>query len=100
MGPSAAEQHQDGAVHLRCTGDHVLDVVSVAGAVDVGVVAVGRFVFNVGGADGDAACFLFRCCIDLVIGFGLAAKLGRQYRGDGRCQRGLAMVNVANRAQR
>ena len=30
--------HQDRAVHLGGTGDHVLDVVGVAGAVDVGVV--------------------------------------------------------------
>jgi hypothetical protein len=31
---------QDRAVHLRRTGDHVLHIVGVAGAVDVGVVAV------------------------------------------------------------
>ena len=31
--------HEDGAVHLGGAGDHVLDVVRVAGAVDVGVVA-------------------------------------------------------------
>src|SRR5262249_5935102 len=31
--------HQDGRVHLGGPGDHVLDVVGVAGAVDVGVVA-------------------------------------------------------------
>jgi hypothetical protein len=42
----------------------------VAGAVDVGVVAVGRLVLNVGGVDGDAARFFFRSCVDLVIGFG------------------------------
>src|SRR3990167_5679130 len=56
--------HQDGAVHLGGTGDHVLDVVGVAGAVDVGVVAVGRFVFHVGGVDGDAACFFFGSRVD------------------------------------
>ena len=33
--------HQDRAVHLRGAGDHVLDVVGVAGAVDVRVVALG-----------------------------------------------------------
>jgi hypothetical protein len=31
--------HQDRTVHLRRTGDHVLHVVGVAGAVDVRVVA-------------------------------------------------------------
>ena len=30
--------HQDGAVHLGGTGDHVLDVVGVTGAIHVGVV--------------------------------------------------------------
>ncbi len=44
---------EDGAVHLGGAGDHVLDVVGVAGAVDVGVVAVGRLVLDVGHGDGD-----------------------------------------------
>ena len=34
--------HEDRTVHLRRTGDHVLDVVGVAGTVDVRVVAVRR----------------------------------------------------------
>ena len=36
-------------------------------AVNVGVVAVGRFVFHVGGVDGDAARLFFRRCVDLVV---------------------------------
>ena len=52
---------QDGAVHLGGTGDHVFDVVGVARAVNVGVVTVGGFVFDVRGVDGDAACLFFRC---------------------------------------
>ena len=40
---------QDRAVHLGGAGDHVLDVVGVAGAVDVGVVAVGGLVLDVRG---------------------------------------------------
>src|SRR5260221_7154517 len=40
---------QDGAVHLGGTGDHVFDIVGVAGAVDVGVVAGGGVVFVLGG---------------------------------------------------
>jgi hypothetical protein len=90
--------HQDGAVHLGGAGDHVLDVVGVARAVHVGVVAVGRLVFHVRGVDRDAACLLFGRRIDLVVGLGLAAELGRQHRRDGRRQRGLAMVHVADRA--
>ena len=42
-----AADDQDRAVHLRRAGDHVLDVVGVARAVDVRVVPVGRAVFDV-----------------------------------------------------
>ena len=44
---------EDGAVHLGGAGDHVLDVVGVAGAVDVGVVPIRRLVLDVGHGDGD-----------------------------------------------
>ena len=88
---------QDGAVHLRGAGDHVLDVVGVPRAVDVGVVPLGRLVFHVRGGDGDAARLLFRGGVDLVVGFELAAKLGRHHLGDRRRQRGLAVIDVTNR---
>ena len=42
------------------TGDHVLHVVGVTGAVNVGVVTNSGIVFNVRGVDGDAAGFFFR----------------------------------------
>ena len=58
--------HEDRAVHLRRTGDHVLDVVGVAGTVDVRVVAVGRLVLDVRDGDRDAARLLFRRLVDLV----------------------------------
>ena len=57
---------QDGAVHLGGTGDHVLDVVGVAGAVDVGVVPVLGLVLHVGGGDGDTALALFGSVVDGV----------------------------------
>ena len=89
---------QDRAVHLGRTSDHVLDIVGVAGAVNVRVVAVGGLVLDVGGVDGDAAGLFFRRCVDLVVGLGLAAELGRQHGRDRRRQRGLAVVDVTNRA--
>jgi len=59
-------------------GDHVLDVVGVAGHVDVRVVAVGRLVLDVGDRDGDAALLLFGRLVDLVEGvnevFGLVSE--------------------------
>jgi hypothetical protein len=46
----------------------------VTGAVDVGVVPVGGFVFDVGGVDGDAARLFLRRGVDLVVGLGLTAE--------------------------
>src|SRR5574343_661189 len=89
---------EDGAVHLGSTGNHVLDVVGVPRAIDVGVVTVGGFVFDVGGIDGDTAGLFFRRSIDFVVLLGGAAELGRQHSGDCSGQRGLAVVNVTNRA--
>lgn len=43
-------------VHLRGSGDHVLDIVSVAGAVHVGVVPARCLVLHVSGVDCDLAC--------------------------------------------
>jgi hypothetical protein len=90
--------HQDRAVHLRRTGDHVLHVVGVPRAVHVRVVPVGRLVLDVRGVDRDAARLLFGRRVDLVVGLGLAAELGRQHRRDRRRQRRLAVVHVTNRA--
>ena len=77
IGPSAAD-HQDRAVHLRGTGDHVLDVVGVPRAVDVRVVTVGRLVLDVRRVDRDAARLLFRRRVDLVVRLRLAAELLRR----------------------
>jgi len=90
--------HQDRAVHLGRAGDHVLDVVGVAGAVDVGVVAVLGLVLDVRGIDGDAALAFFGSVVDFTVGLGnRAAGLG-EHGGDGRRQGGLAMIHVTNGA--
>jgi len=83
---------------LRGAGDHVFDVVSMAGAVNVGVVAVGGFVFDVGGGDGDATGFFFGGGVDLVVGFGFTTKFFRLDDGQRRGQRCFAMVYVADGA--
>ena len=89
--------HQDRAVHLRRAGDHVLHIIGVAGAVDMGVMAVLRLIFDMRRRNRDAARLLFRRLVDLVIGRkGRAARL-RQNLGDRRRQRRLAMVDVPNR---
>src|SRR3954454_16076764 len=87
---------EDGAVHLRGAGDHVLDVVGVPRAVDVRVVALVGLVLDVRSRDRDAALLLLRSVVDLVERAGLAAvRLGEDLR-DRRGQRRLAMVDVTD----
>ncbi len=90
--------HQDTAVHLGGAGDHVLDVVGVAGAVHVGVVAGGGFVFDVGGGDGDATFLFFGSLVDFVERHELAVAAQTGHLGDGGGQSGLAVVDVADGA--
>ena len=97
-GAVGAGDHQDGAVHLGSAGDHVLDVVGVAGAVHVGVVAVFGFVFDGGGVDGDAAGALLRGRVNLVVLLGGAVAEGGESHGEGGGEGGLAVVHVPNGA--
>ena len=90
--------HQDRAVHLRGAGDHVLDVVGMARAIDVRVMALVGFVFDVRGGDGDAARLLFRRLVDLVVGGKFRLTFFRQDLGDRRRQRRLAVIDVTDRA--
>ena len=63
-GAVGGSDNQDGTVHLSSAGDHVLDVVGVARAVNVSIVTVCSLILNMCGVDGDAAFSLFRCFID------------------------------------
>ena len=89
---------EDRAVHLGGAGDHVLHIVGVAGAVDVGVVAVRRLVFDVRRRDRDAARLLFRRLVDLVIGRERRTACFRQNLRDRCRQRRLAVIDVTDRA--
>ena len=90
--------HQDRTVHLGGAGDHVLDVVGVAGGVDVRVVTLLGLVLHVGDVDRDTALLLFRSLVDVVEGRDLVqvGELVVQNLGDSRGQRGLAVVNVTD----
>ena len=89
---------QDGAVHLRRAGDHVLHVVGVAGAIDVRVVALVALIFHVRGVDRDAALFFFRRVIDRIVGARFGHALLGENGGDRGGESGLAVVNVTDRA--
>src|ERR1700733_15191808 len=92
--------HQDRAVHLGGTGDHVLDVVSVTRAVDVRVVALVGLVLDVGDGDRDAALLLLLGVVDLVerregVHVGILVV---QHPGDRRGQGRLAVVDMTDGA--
>src|SRR3954468_14418190 len=95
--------HEDGAVHLRRAGDHVLDVVGVARAVDVRVVPVRSRVLDVAGRDRQdlrritTALRLGRLG-DLVVRHELGPALVRGDLGQRRREGGLAVVDVADGA--
>ena len=59
--------NQDRAVHLRSAGDHVLDIVGVAGAVNVRIVTLLGLILDVRGVDRDSTRLLFRRLVDLVV---------------------------------
>ncbi len=75
---------QDRAVHLGRARDHVLDVVSVAGAIDMRVVTRIGLVLKVRDVDRNAALFLFRSVVDRIIGARLGKALFSKDRGDRR----------------
>src|SRR5690606_1336927 len=95
---------ENGAIHLRGAGNHVLHVVGVAWAVDVRIVTVRRRVFDVRGGDRQnlrrvATALRFRSLGNLIVGNRgrSPAAVGRDFRQ--RCrQRGLAVVNVSDRS--
>ena len=91
---------QDRAVHLGGAGDHVLDEVGVARAVDVGVVPLVGFVLDVRHGDGHGLGFVADRAALGDIGIGLEARqaLGGLHRQDGARGGRLAVIDVTDRA--
>ena len=96
-GAIGSSDNQDSAIHLRSTGDHVLNVVSMAGAVHVCIVALVGLILNVSGVDCDTTLSLFRSLIDICIVLELCIALVCKVLGDSCGQSGLTMVNMADR---
>src|SRR5262250_60674 len=87
---------QNCSIHLRRSGDHILDVVGMSGAVDVRVVALGSLIFYVGYIDRNAPLSFFRRLIDLVVGHELSSAALFQYLGNRGSQRRLSMIDVTD----
>ena len=95
-GTVGSRHDEDSAVHLRSAGDHILDVVGVAGAVDVSVMAVIGLVFDVSDSDSDTALALFGSVIDAVKGGKVSTALQREHLSDRCGERGLAVIDMPN----
>ena len=91
-----SSDNKDSAVHLSSTGDHVLNIVSVSGAVNVSIVTVISLILNVSGVDCNTALSLFRSLIDVRVILELSLTLQRKILGDSSCKSGLTMVNVTD----
>ena len=91
---------QDRAVHLGGAGDHVLDEVGVAGAVDVRVVALVRLVLHVGDRDRhDLGSVTHGAALgDIRVGLDLGETFAGLHRENRGRQRGFAVVDVADGA--
>ena len=88
--------NKDSAVHLSSTGDHVFDVVGMAGAVNVSIVTFFGLILNVSGVDGNSALSLFGSLVDVFKVDLLSKTEFGKGLGDGGGKGGLTVVNVAD----
>ncbi len=85
---------KNSSIHLGGARDHVLDVVGVARAVDVRVVALGGLVLNVCGVDRNTALALLGGIIDVGVAFLL--PFGREVHGESGRKGRLSVVDVTD----
>ena len=64
----SCRHNQNRAIHLRRAGDHVLHIVSMAGAINVRIVTIARLIFNVRCRNGNATRLFFGRLVNLIIG--------------------------------
>ena len=97
-GTIGSSNDQNSAVHLSSTSDHVLNVVSMARAVNVSVVTSIGLVLDVSGVDRNTTSALLGSLIDVGIVHEVCVALQCQILGDSGGQSGLAVVNVTDGA--
>src|SRR5260364_35126 len=85
---------QDCAVHLGSARNHVFHIIRVTGAINVRIMALLGFIFDVRGINRNTARFFFRRCINLGVCFCLAAEFLRQYSGNRRRERCFTVIHV------
>jgi len=60
--------HQNRTVHLRRAGDHVFHIVGVAWTIDMGIMTILGFIFDMRREIVIPRGFFFRSLVDLIIG--------------------------------
>ncbi|CRH68726.1 Uncharacterised protein [Chlamydia trachomatis] len=93
-----SSNHEDCAIHLSGTSDHVLNVISVAWGVHVSIVACSRLILDVGDVNGNAALLLFWSGVDLIEVI-LRVQiwiLAMQHLRNSRGQGSLTVINVTD----
>ncbi|EFH26973.1 hypothetical protein GVAMD_0520 [Gardnerella vaginalis AMD] len=93
-----SSNHEDCAIHLSSTGDHVLHVISVAWSVHVSVVTLSGLILDVCDVNGNAAFLLFWSGINLIEVI-LRVQiwiLAMQHLRNSRGQGSLTVINVTN----
>ena len=97
-GAVSCRYYEDSAIHLSCTGDHVLYIVGMPWAVNMCIVTFFGFIFNGGGVDCDTTSSFFRCFINGSIVEEVSFAFFSQYFGDSSGQGCFAMIYVADGA--
>ncbi len=89
--------NEDSAVHLSRTCDHVLNVVSMARAVNVSVMPLVCLILNVSSGDGDTSFSLLRSLIDVLeISCLVTCNSLCKHLCDCSCQSCFTMIDVTN----
>lgn len=97
-GAVGAGDDQNSAVHLSGTGNHVFDIISVTGAIDMSIVTSFSFVFNGSSIDGNSTSALFRSGVNFIVFFGGTVTHGSESHGKSSGESSFAMVDVTNSA--
>ena len=92
-----SSNYQNSAIHLSCTGNHVLNIVSMSWAVNVCIVSGICLVLYVSSRNCDSTLSLFWSLINVFKCHSLTSSLSlMQGLGNSSGQCGLTMVNVAD----
>ena len=91
-----SSNYDDSTVHLGSTRYHVLHIVGVTRAVNVSIVTIGSFIFNVRRVDRDTTFLFFRSIVNLVERLHFAETILREYMSNSGSKSSLTVVNVTD----